>query len=487
MLFHIHLFLEKLFVVRDNLWLFNCYRGNFDDFKEGIDHHTSTQVSPQDTEPHSHFKPAQGHTEIEELSKKKFANSFEKKICWVLGLYQQWCKYQISSFQCNPPILRSDLSISKLNTLSKTDLAYSLSCFITKIRKLNSKEYPPRTVYQMCVCLQMYLESNCLHWKILNKADLQFVDFYYVLDNVMKQKCAQGLGKVQSAEVISKEVENHMWQTRILGKDHPKQLSETILFMLGIYLVLQGGEEHKQLHRPGFNPQITVKTDIYGQQYLQYDEDPKSKTNQGGIDSNPRKLIHVLVFPNVNPARYLVRLYQKYMSLLPKGGKHHELYLYPMVKLTLCQWYNNRCIGVNTLHETVKRLANEAGLQGKFTNHSLRAIGVTHLFDNEILEKVIKEVSGHRSNAVQLYERTGEAMKCKVSATMSASEPEKIVHTLRKTSIPEITIEEPPSKRTVKINVQRCMASSSISQILDDILQDKVKSVTINVEIKYHQ
>ena len=135
----------------------------------------------------------------------------------------------------------------------------------------------------------------------------------------------------------------------------------------------------------------------------------------------------------------------------------------------------------------MKCFANEAGLQGKFTNHSLRTTGVTCLFDNEIPEKVIKEVSGHRSNAVQLYDRTGEAMKCKVSATMSASEPEKIVHTLRKTSIPEITIEEPPSKRTVKINVQRCMASSSISQILDDILQDKVKSVTINVEIKYHQ
>ncbi len=146
---------------------------------------------------------------------------------------------------------------------------------------------------------------------------------------------------------------------------------------------------------------------------------------------------------------------------------------------------------MNSLHETVKCLANEAGLQGKFTNHSLRVTGVTRLFDSNIPEKVIKEVSGHRSNAVQLYECTGEAMKHKVSAMMSSSEPapesEKVVHTPRKTSIPEITLEEPTSKHTVKIDVQRCMAGSSMSQILDDILQDKVKSVCINVEIKYHQ
>ena len=151
-----------------------------------------TQVSPQDTEPHPHFKPAQGHAEIEELSKKKFANLLEKKIHWVLRLYQQWWEYWISSFQCDPPILRSDLSISKLNTLTKTDLAYSLSHFITEIRKLNGEEYLPHTVYQICVCLQMYLESNCLYWKILNKANPQFVDLYYVLDNIMKQKCAEG-------------------------------------------------------------------------------------------------------------------------------------------------------------------------------------------------------------------------------------------------------------------------------------------------------
>lgn len=197
---------------------------------------TSTQkpVSFTVTTPkNSCFKPAQDQKQIQDLSCKKFANSSEKKIHWVVGLFQQWCEYRINSMDCDDPIRRCDLQ--KLDNLNKLDLAYSLSRFITEICKLNRDEYPPRTVYQMCICLQMFLETNRLHWKILNKQDPLFMDFYYVLDNVMKQKSAQGLGKVQSTDVISKEVENHVWHMGILGEDHPKQLGEQQFFFFWVY------------------------------------------------------------------------------------------------------------------------------------------------------------------------------------------------------------------------------------------------------------
>ncbi len=129
----------------------------------------------------------------------------------------------------------------------------------------------------------------------------------------------------------------------------------------------------------------------------------------------------------------------------------------------------------------MKRLANEAGIQGKFTNHSLHATGVTHLFDANIPEKVIKEVSGHRSNAVQVYERPGEHFKCQVSETMSAPDPEfkapepKFSNSnvsKKHTRTEEITLEEPPQKHTVKIDVQRCMQSAAMSKILDNVPQE---------------
>ena len=49
----------------------------------------------------------------------------------------------------------------------------------------------------------------------------------------------------------------------------------------------------------------------------------------------------------------------------------------------------------------------------------------------------------------------------------------------------EITIDEPLCKCNVRIDIQRCMESTSMTQILDEVPQDKVKSVKINIEIKY--
>ncbi len=63
---------------------------------------------------------------------------------------------------------------------------------------------------------------------------------------------------------------------------------------------------------------------------LVYREDVVSKTNQGGIDS--RKTEQRVVNEYANPIEEccLVRLFEKYVKLLPIGGKHTELYLYPM-------------------------------------------------------------------------------------------------------------------------------------------------------------
>ena len=73
------------------------------------------------------------------------------------------------------------------------------------------------------------------------------MDFYYVLDNVMKQKSAQGLGQIQQSEVISKQAEDKMWSDGLLGESHPQQLCDTVLYLLGINLALHRGKEHKNL------------------------------------------------------------------------------------------------------------------------------------------------------------------------------------------------------------------------------------------------
>ena len=68
-------------------------------------------------------------------------------------------------------------------------------------------------------------------------------------------------------------------------------------------------------------------------------------------------------------------------------------------------WYDNAPIGRDKLQTFMEVMCQEAGISEKKTNHSLRATGATALFNAGVPKKLIKDVTGHRSNALHLYER----------------------------------------------------------------------------------
>ncbi len=146
-----------------------------------------------------------------------------------------------------------------------------------------------------------------------------------------------------------------------------------------------------------FNPQIVVTVDSKGVKCLKYTEDPKTKTNQGGLTAKKHETKVVNVYQASDPNCCPVHLYQKYISLLPKICKCEELYLHPANKTMPWCWYSDRAVGINTLRSSVKRLAAAVGLEGKFSNHSLWATPTTRLYAGGIPEKLIKEITGHKS------------------------------------------------------------------------------------------
>ena len=56
-----------------------------------------------------------------------------------------------------------------------------------------------------------------------------------------------------------------------------------------------------------------------------------------------------------------------------------------------------------------------AGIDGYFTNHSLRHATATRLFDTDIDEQLIKEQTGHNSVVVRQYKRPNLHLKEHVS------------------------------------------------------------------------
>ena len=131
-------------------------------------------------------------------------------------------------YQCPPAIHRSDLS--DCSKLTKKDLSFCLTRFVTEVKKLNGENYLPCTVYQMIICIQMYLK------------DPEFIDLYYAIDNLMKEHTSEGHGHVNSSDIITLDSENLMWESGLVGDRNPKQLSDTVIFLLGIHCMLRGGK-----------------------------------------------------------------------------------------------------------------------------------------------------------------------------------------------------------------------------------------------------
>lgn len=91
--------------------------------------------------------------------------------------------------------------------------------------------------------------------------------------------------------------------------------------------------------------------------------------------------------------------------------KSEALYLRPQKNYTPEHWYKDHPIGVNALKNTVKRMCQKVGLEGHYSNHSLRGTSTMRMYQAGIEEQVVTEVTGHRSLAVHCYKKTGLEQK----------------------------------------------------------------------------
>ena len=72
-------------------------------------------------------------------------------------------------------------------------------------------------------------------------------------------------------------------------------------------------------------------------------------------------------------------------------------------------------VGQNTLSKVIKTMLHDARIDGYFTGHSLRRSGTSRLFQAGVDCKLIKEISGHKSDAVDCYAITSKEQRCGLS------------------------------------------------------------------------
>ena len=84
-------------------------------------------------------------------------------------------------------------------------------------------------------------------------------------------------------------------------------------------------------------------------------------------------------------------------------------------KPSLTQWYGEQVVGLNTLRKVTGNLLKSVHLDGHFTNHSLRRSGMSRLFQSGVDPKLIREFTGHRSDALHDYEVTSDQQRQQMS------------------------------------------------------------------------
>ena len=113
------------------------------------------------------------------------------------------------------------------------------------------------------------------------------------------------------------------------------------------------------------------------------------------------------------------------MSLLPavkSETSKHNFYLRSMERPNPSQWYTSQVVGLNTLRKTVGQLLKDSKFDGYFTNHSLRRSNINCLFHAGVDKKLIREISGHRSDAIDKYSETSNAQRRHISNILAGTD-----------------------------------------------------------------
>ena len=231
----------------------------------------------------------------------------------------------------------------------------------------------------------------------------------------MKQASADGLRnktKKPDKEGITEEEENTFWEKNLLGSQTAKSLLHTIYFYNGKLFGIRSNE-HRNLRY--INLRVESNCIIY--------DESVSKTYHGGLKDlkyKPRVVKHVCCKENceLGHSRCLVECYKKYLEHIKTLSEEIDaFYFKPSLDETVFS-YHRSPVGINTLNKILPdKLCGAAGLKKK-TSHSLRVTCATRLFQNCVQETLIRERTGHRSDALIRYEKKSEEQEKSVSSIL---------------------------------------------------------------------
>jgi hypothetical protein len=189
-------------------------------------------------------------------------------------------------------------------------------------------------------------------------------------------------------------------------KQNPNILFHQLLYLMGTRFALRGQSDHANLLTSYITEDVLNDGSIRLCCELKFD-----KTHRPTMKN-----------PTPPPPKYshcasLLEVYRFYISKRPQGDKvSNRLYLRPKRQLSLLKyvpigvlqwsssevWFDNSPVGKHKIADVYKNVIKNVGAE-KRTNHAGRSSAVTRCFEARIPDHEVRQLSGHKSEALFKY------------------------------------------------------------------------------------
>ena len=298
-----------------------------------------------------------------------------------------------------------------------TELDMWLALFVLEVRRMDGDYYPPSTIQNLLAALFRVYKGNlgATVRSFMNKVirEQYYPRLHNGLDRHLRMLRSLGIGiEKKSADVITPEMERKLWELGILGLSTPRALLNAVFFYNGKSFALRGIKEQAELRFE------QVRRRAEGYTYYEHG----SKNHSGGVDDKSNgKVVTIVDTPNSKISH--VGILDLYLSKIPPNTKPtDQFYLQPLpfAPIGSRPWFWDTPLGKNKVHQMVKQMFRDAGIEGNFTNHSLRATCATQLFSAGVPEALVQKQTGHKSvESLRVYERVTESQRQTVSNIIS--------------------------------------------------------------------
>ncbi len=191
--------------------------------------------------PSTRFNTTVSEEEIAKTSKGCVPVNTARSTAWALRTYQSWAKQRNQRCQNQCPFDLFD------KTYPPDVICNALQKFVTEARREDGSPYPPKTLYQLlCGLLRHSRGVQEDPPNFLDRNDVRFKKLHGTCDCVFRGLHESGVGIAKkSAEIISEENENQLWETGTLNVTTPQGLQKAVFFYVGKVCCLRGGEEQR--------------------------------------------------------------------------------------------------------------------------------------------------------------------------------------------------------------------------------------------------